>query len=121
MDKSRVLELSREHVCPNRVDMLGMLGVDLVIGRREGYRIWDLDGHELIDVHINGGTFNLGHCNEEVVRVLVEQAPHLDIGNHRFPSRVRAERAAALAQTTHGLLDTVVVSASGSEAVDVAF
>ena len=120
MDKSRVLELSREHVCPNRVDMLGMLGVDLVIGRREGYRIWDLDGHELIDVHINGGTFNLGHCNEEVVRVLVEQAPHLDIGNHHFPSGVRAELAAALSDTTHGQLEKVVFSASGSEAVDVA-
>jgi acetylornithine/succinyldiaminopimelate/putrescine aminotransferase len=120
MDKSRVLELSREHVCPNRVDMLGMLGVDLVIGRREGYRIWDVDGHELIDVHINGGTFNLGHCNEEVVAVLVEQAPQLDIGNHHFPSTVRAELGAALADTTDGRLDKVVFSASGSEAVDVA-
>ena len=120
MDKRQVLALNREHVCPHRVDVLSQLGVDLVIGRRDGYRIWDLDGRELIDVHINGGTFNLGHCNPEVVRVLVDCAPVLDIGNHHFPSATRARLGAALSATTGGRLRKVVLSASGSEAVDVA-
>ncbi len=120
MDKQQTLELSRRHVCPNRVDMFGALGVDLVIGKREGYRIWDVDGRELIDVHINGGTFNLGHCNPEIVATLVEHAPRLDIGNHHFPSPLRAELGAALSSTSGDRLPKVVLSASGSEAVDVA-
>ena len=120
MDKQQALSLSRKHICPNRVDMLGMLGVDLVIGKREGYRFWDVSGHELIDVHINGGTFNLGHCNPEVVATLVEHAPTVDIGNHHFPSTFRAELGEALSATTGDRLSKVVFSASGSEAVDVA-
>ena len=120
MDKQETLALSRQHVCPNRVDMFGALGVDLVIGRREGYRIWDVDGRELIDVHINGGTFNLGHCNPEIVATLTEYAPRLDIGNHHFPSEMRAKLGAALSRTTGDDLPKVVLSASGSEAVDVA-
>lgn len=120
MDKQHTLSLSHAHVCPNRVDMFGALGVDLVVGRREGYRIWDVDGRELIDVHINGGTFNLGHCNEEVVATLVEHAPRIDIGNHHFPSPFRAELGVALSETTRGRLPKVVFSTSGSEAIDVA-
>src|SRR5690606_33223059 len=59
--KQRAIDLCREYLMPARVAAWENLGVPLVIGRREGYRIWDLDGHELIDVHLNGGTFNLGH------------------------------------------------------------
>ena len=32
------------------------LKIDLVIGKREGYYFWDMDGKKLMDVHINGGT-----------------------------------------------------------------
>lgn len=35
-EKERILGLATQHVCPNRVQMLQALGVDLVIGRREG-------------------------------------------------------------------------------------
>ncbi len=42
----------------------------LVIGRREGYRIWDVDGHELLDLHLNGGTHNLGHRHPELLEEL---------------------------------------------------
>ena len=42
-------------------------GSDLVIDRREGYFIYDVEGKRLIDVHLNGGTYNLGHRNPEVV------------------------------------------------------
>jgi acetylornithine/succinyldiaminopimelate/putrescine aminotransferase len=40
------------------VRALGALGVDLVIGRREGYRLWDLEGRALLDFHLNGGVSN---------------------------------------------------------------
>ena len=45
-------------------------GIDLVIDRREGYFLYDMDGRRLIDVHLNGGTYSLGHRNPEVVAAL---------------------------------------------------
>ena len=118
--KGRVLELAARHVCPNRVRTFQALGVDLVIGRREGYRLWDLDGRELLDLHLNGGVFNLGHRNPELVATLREALDVLDIGNHHFPSVARAELAEALVRTMPGELRWVVFSPGGGEAIDVA-
>ena len=95
-EKRRILDLAARYVCPDRVRTFEALGVDLVIGRREGYRLWDLDGHELLDFHLNGGVFNLGHRNPELVATLRDALDTLDIGNHHFPSAARAELAEAL-------------------------
>jgi putrescine aminotransferase len=119
-DKQRVLELTRRHVAPHRVDVWETFGTQLVIGRREGYRLWDLDGRELIDLHLNGGTFNLGHRNPEVVEALITAAATLDIGNHHFASSARAALADRLAQLTPGELAYSVFASGGSEAIDVA-
>ncbi len=118
--KGEVLALSARHVCPDRVRVFSAMGVDLVIGRREGYRIWDMDGHELLDVHLNGGTYNVGHRNPEVVAALSEGLQTLDIGNHHFPSALRAGLGAELSATTGGRLPWVVLTSGGSEAMDVA-
>jgi acetylornithine/succinyldiaminopimelate/putrescine aminotransferase len=118
--KERVLELTRRHVAPHRVEVWDAFGAQLVIGRREGYRLWDLSGHELIDLHLNGGTFNLGHLHPEVVEALVEAVGTVDIGNHHFASVARAELAAELARLTPGDLRYIVFATSGSEAVDIA-
>lgn len=61
--KRRILDLATRYVCAGRVRTFEAMGVDLVIGRREGYRIWDIEAHELLDYHLNGGVFNLGHRN----------------------------------------------------------
>ena len=119
-DKQRVLELTRRHVAPHRVDVWDAFGTQLVIGRREGYRLWDLDGRELIDLHLNGGTFNLGHRNPEVVDAMVTAAGTLDVGNHHFASVARAELGARLAELTPGDLTYSVFASGGSEAIDVA-
>lgn len=118
--KQRVLDLTREHLMPARVDAWEQLGVPLVIGRREGYRIWDLDGRELLDVHLNGGTYNLGHRNPELVDLLRRSFDELDVGNHHFPSEARAELGEALARCTPGDLHYSVLVPSGSEANDLA-
>jgi acetylornithine/succinyldiaminopimelate/putrescine aminotransferase len=120
IDKQQVLDLTRRYVAPHRVEIWDAFGTQLVMGRREGYRMWDLDGHELIDLHLNGGTFNLGHRNPEVVATLVAGAAELDIGNHHFASRERAELGAVLARLTPGDLTYSVFCASGGEAIDVA-
>jgi acetylornithine/succinyldiaminopimelate/putrescine aminotransferase len=118
--KDRVLDLTRRHVAPHRVDVWDRFGTQLVIGRREGYRLWDLDGRELIDLHLNGGTFNLGHRHPEVVETLMTAASTLDVGNHHFASPARSELAERLAQLTPGDLAYTVFASGGSEAIDVA-
>lgn len=119
-EKKRVLELAERYVCPGRVRTLAALGVDLVVGRREGYRIWDLDGRELLDLHLNGGVYNLGHRNPEVLGALRDALENLDIGNHHFPSVARAELGEQLARLTPGDLQYSVLASGGGEAIDVA-
>jgi acetylornithine/succinyldiaminopimelate/putrescine aminotransferase len=118
--KQRVLELTRRHVAPHRVEVWDRFGTQIVIGRREGYRLWDLDGRELIDLHLNGGTYNLGHRHPEVLQAMLTAAQTLDIGNHHFASLARAELAARLAELTPGDLAFTVFASGGSEAIDIA-
>lgn len=119
--KAAVLAGAHRLLNPNRVETFGAIGVPLVIDRREGYRFWDLDGHELADLHLNGGVFNLGHRNPEVVATLVEAVGRYDIGNHHFPSAPKVALAEALLATDPGdTLTHVVFAPSGGEAIDVA-
>jgi acetylornithine/succinyldiaminopimelate/putrescine aminotransferase len=106
---------------PHRVETFDKMGVSFVIGRREGYRVWDMDGRELLDLHLNGGTFNLGHRNPDLVAALVEGVERYDIGNHHFASEPRSLLAEALADASPaGRLRKVVLCPSGGEAIDVA-
>jgi acetylornithine/succinyldiaminopimelate/putrescine aminotransferase len=118
--KQRVLAQAERHVCPHRVRTFRGLGVELVLGRREGYRIWDLDGHALQDLHLNGGVFNLGHRNPELVAELRSALDELDIGNHHFPSAERAALAEALCALAPGRLRYAVFASGGGEAIDLA-
>jgi acetylornithine/succinyldiaminopimelate/putrescine aminotransferase len=118
--KDHVLARTREHVAPHRVDVWEAFGTQLVMGRREGYRVWDLTGRELLDFHLNGGTYNLGHRNAEVRAALVAALDEVDIGNHHFASEARSDLAAELARLTPGDLAYSVFASGGSEAIDIA-
>lgn len=118
--KRRILELNHEYVAPNRVETWLAGSIPLVIGKREGYRIWDIDGAELQDFHLNGGTYNLGHRHPELVEAMRTGLETLDIGNHHFPSEARGVLAEKLARLTPGDLHYSVFTPSGSEANDVA-
>lgn len=118
--KRRVLERTREYLMPSRVETWSRLGIPLIIGRREGYRLWDLDGQELLDLHLNGGTYNLGHRHPEVLEALEQALTELDVGNHHFPSEARADLAETLARMAPGDLHYSVFVPSGSEANDLA-
>ena len=118
--KQAVMRTSHEFLMPNRVETWLGAGIPLVIGKREGYRLWDIDGHELQDFHINGGTYNLGHRHPECVAQLVKGLETLDVGNHHFPSEVRGQLAKMLAENAPGDLHYTVFTPSGSEANDVA-
>jgi acetylornithine/succinyldiaminopimelate/putrescine aminotransferase len=118
--KRAVLDRSARFVCPRRVAFWEESGTQLVMGRREGDVVWDIDGHELYDLHINGGTFNLGHRNPEVIAAMVDAAGELDIGNHHFASVARTDLGEELARLTPGDLAYSVFTPSGAEANDVA-
>jgi acetylornithine/succinyldiaminopimelate/putrescine aminotransferase len=94
-------------------------GIPLIIGEREAYWLTDLDGHRLLDVHLNGGVYNLGHRNPEIIATLMAALEHVDVGNHHFPTPGRAAVAKALVQTVPGM-SKVVFGSSGGEAIDVA-
>ena len=91
-EKLEVLEKSKEFWNPNKTQFWQDVGVDLVIDKREGYFLHDMDGRRLIDVHLNGGTYNLGHRNAELIEVLNAGAKRFDMGNHHFPAIARAPR-----------------------------
>ncbi len=118
--KNRAFELARRHVIPGKVHLFTSVGIDLVIGDREGPYLYDIDGKQLIDCHINGGTYNLGHRNPGLIAILTESLSKLDIGNHHFTSEARNSLAATLARLTPGDLQYTVFARGGSEAIDVA-
>jgi hypothetical protein len=64
--KGEMLAKSKQFWNPGKTQFWMDSGVPLVIDRREGYFIYDVEGKRLIDVHLNGGTYNLGHRNPEV-------------------------------------------------------
>ena len=82
-EKLEFLERSREFWNPGKTQDWQNMEVDLVIDRREGYYIYDMDGRRLIDVHLNGGTFNIGHRNPELIEVLKAATERFDIGNQK--------------------------------------
>ena len=100
--KSEMLAKSKEFWNPDKTQFWIDSGVPLVIDRREEYFIYDVSGKRLIDVHLNGGTYNLGHRNPEVVQAVTAAMQHFDIGNHHFPSLARTALAEALVETGPG-------------------
>jgi len=117
--KQQIIETAARHVCPHRVDTFKLMGTVPVMGRREGNYFWDMDGKKLFDVHINGGTYNLGHRNPEIIATLRAALDHYDIGNHHFVSGPRARLAETLCRLSPGEMQYCVFTTSGAEAVDV--
>jgi acetylornithine/succinyldiaminopimelate/putrescine aminotransferase len=105
---------------PDKVRFWREVGTELVIDRREGYFLYDTSGKRLIDLHLNGGTYNLGHRNPELIEALEWAMRLVDIGNHHFPALARTALANALLATCHDGLTKVVYAAGGGEANDVA-
>ena len=98
--KADVLERSKQYWNPDKTQFWTDAGIDLVIDRREGYFIWDMSGRRLIDLHLNGGTYNVGHRNPEVMQALSEGMQIFDVGNHHFPAVARTALAEKLIE--HG-------------------
>jgi acetylornithine/succinyldiaminopimelate/putrescine aminotransferase len=120
--KQDMLAKSKQFWNPDKTQFWQDAGVPLVIDRRDGYYIYDVDGKRLIDTHLNGGTYNLGHRNPEVVAAVTAAMQRFDIGNHHFPSLARTTLAEALVQTAPpgSHLAKVMYGSGGGEAIDIA-
>lgn len=90
------------------------------MAERQGYRFRNQDREWLFDLHLNGGTYNLGHRNPELIETLKQSADHLDVGNHHFASEFRVQLAEQLLSTQTFDARYVSLTTSGSEAVDLA-
>lgn len=111
----------RRHVNAGKIAAYERYGFDAIMGRRTGVRFWDAyDDRSWINCHGNGGVFNLGHRNPEVIAAVESALASIDIGNHHLPSPLRAELATRLAATTGNRLPGVVFGVGGGEAIDLA-
>jgi acetylornithine/succinyldiaminopimelate/putrescine aminotransferase len=118
--KADMLEKSKTYWNPDKTQFWSDSGVPLVIDRRKDYFIYDVSGKRLIDVHLNGGTYNLGHRNPEVSHAVTAAMQHFDIGNHHFPSLARTALAEALISSAPKNMSKVVYGSGGGEAIDIA-
>ncbi|ORA34457.1 aspartate aminotransferase family protein [Mycobacterium aquaticum] len=118
--KADVLDKAKTFWNPDKTQFWTDTGVDLVIDRREGYFLWDMEGRRLIDMHLNGGTYNLGHRNPEVMQAITEGMQHFDVGNHHFPSVARTALAQRLVETAPASIKKVAFGSGGGEAIDIA-
>lgn len=116
--KALTLERFERHVNPARVAVLQALGMDLVAARSEGYRVWDFEGREFLDLDLRAGVYNLGHRNPEIVSALLHALERSDMGFALFPGQHQAALAEKLA--TSAQLWNVLFAASGTEANDMA-
>ena len=90
------------------------------MGRREGPYFWDLAGdRRFFNLHCNGGVYNLGHRNPEVIRELNRAMLELDMGNGHLISKARADLGRRLSESMPGDLNYTVFGVSGGEAVDL--
>ena len=121
MDRATLFEMYRDHVNAGKIAAYERYGFDAVMGRREGIRFSDaFDGRSWINCHGNGGVFNLGHRNPQVLAAVLASLDDQDIGNHHLPAVPRAELARRLAASTGDVLPGVVFGVAGGEAIDLA-
>ncbi|BCI50945.1 aminotransferase [Mycolicibacterium litorale] len=118
--KTQVLDRAKAFWNPDKTQFWTDAGVDLVIDRREDYFLWDMSGRRLIDMHLNGGTYNLGHRNPEVMQAVSQGMEIFDVGNHHFPSVARTALAQRLVETAPESISKVAFGSGGGEAIDIA-
>jgi acetylornithine/succinyldiaminopimelate/putrescine aminotransferase len=121
VDNDAGFDLASRYLSAAKMAALRALGLRIVQGRREGVRIWDLDGTSYLDCRSAGGVFDFGHHPRFVVDALVRALEEVgDIGDWLLPSAVRARGAESLAGVLPGDLHYTFFTPGGGEAVEVA-
>lgn len=118
--KLQALRDFADHVNPMKVRILTHAGLDLIEGRREGARVWDITGGCYIDCVTSAGSFNAGRRNPAIIAALKQALDEIDLGNFLLCSKAKADLARRLAELAPGDLTYSMFGASGGEAVDFA-
>ena len=119
--KDSIIKDFASHVSSGKADFYTSIDLDFVLGRREGVWMWDVsENHKMLNCHCNGGVFNLGHRNPEIIKEMKKALEELDIGNHHLMSEQRAALGKQLARLTPSELTRVVFGVGGGEAIDFA-
>jgi acetylornithine/succinyldiaminopimelate/putrescine aminotransferase len=120
MTNEAAFEVIGSYLSHHKAEAFRALGIGAVQGRREGVRIWDLEGDSYINCRSSGGVFNFGHRPQFAVDALKAALDEHDMGDWLLPSLRRAQGAEALARILPGDLHYTFFTPSGAEAVEVA-
>lgn len=120
MSAKEIYDKAYEVWNPNKVEMFRGVGKEMVMGDRSGSIFHDYEGNPFINMHSNGGVFNLGHRNPEIRQALIEGAELVDAGNHYFPSKYKNELCDALLSVSPDSMKYVYMLNGGGEANDAA-
>jgi acetylornithine/LysW-gamma-L-lysine aminotransferase len=93
---------------------------DLRVVKAEGNYVWDDEGARYLDLVTNGGVNVLGHAHPQVTAALATQLAELTSAHPDVASDAREELIEALSVIVPAPLTKVVLTNSGSEAVDFA-
>lgn len=119
-DRDKIIKTYADHVYPGKVEFYQKYDIVLVPEKRGGCKISDANGKTFYNCHCNGGVFNLGHRNKEVIKAVTQAMETYDIGNHHLISKPKAMLGKMIADTMPQGLNQVVYGVSGGEAIDLA-
>jgi putrescine---pyruvate transaminase len=119
----RRLDLAHHLPAQQNYRLMEQLGGSRIIARGEGSRIFDAQGHSLLDGMAGLWCVNVGYGREELARAAYDQMLQLPFYNTFFRTATAPAvlLAAELAKLTGGALTHFFFSNSGSEANDTAF
>lgn len=118
--KAQALRDFAEYVNPMKARILSHAGLDIIEGRREGARVWDVTGRMYTDCITSAGSFNAGRRNPQIIQALKDALDEMDQGIFLICSKAKADLARRLAEITPGDLRYSMFGASGGEVVDFA-
>lgn len=120
-NKDKIISDFKNHVSSQKVKFYKKYKMDFIMGERKNIYTKDITGEKgLINLHCNGGVFNLGHKNPQIIETLKNALENFDIGNHHFISSERAKTAKLMSELMPGDLDYTIFGVSGGEASDTA-
>jgi putrescine aminotransferase len=119
--KQQAIKDFHDHVSSGKVRFWQQYDMNLVMGKRQGPFFWDMDGQKkYFNLHCNGGVYNLGHRNPEIMQTLEQAMQEVDIGNGHLVSQARGELGRRMSELMPGDLNYTIFGVSGGEAVDLA-
>ena len=88
--------------------------------RAEGIHVYDRWGNKWIDWSSGVLVTNAGHCHAKIKQSILDQVSHGLLFNYCFPSEIRAQLVAQLAEVAPEPLKKVFLLTTGAEAVECA-